>query len=83
MRKVIIVLLLSLVVVGCSAVTDNPPKPMQVDTPANNTPEVIVNQPKLEQPEEEPEIPIYLEDLSMVMTILEPDSIGTTYIEAT
>lgn len=83
MKKAIIVLLLSFIVTGCSAVTDNPPKPMQVDTPSNAVPDVTVNAPEPEKIEEEPEVPIYIDDLPLIISFLEPNSLGTVYLEAT
>lgn len=82
MKKAILALLLSFMITGCSAITDNPPKPMQVDTPSNDT-TGIKNEEPTPEPTSEDEIPIYLDEIPIILTILEPDSIGNVYVEAT
>lgn len=69
--KKISMLLLLLLLTGCT------PRP-------GSTPPLQVAAPVIEEPQQDPEeeLPIYLEELPIVLTILEPNSGGNVFVEA-
>lgn len=81
MRKIAILFVL-LALTGCAYPQDQAPKPMEPNPVPQDNSGITVEEP--EDPEEpSDEIPIYLEDLPIILSIREPDSIGTIYMDAT
>lgn len=85
MKKLLVVLLtlIALFVTACSSNTANINAIDSEDITTNDN-NIESEQEEQEEPEEEKEeVPINLEDIKPEITILEPDSIGTVYMEAT
>lgn len=82
MRKTAILFLL-LALTGCAYPQDQAPKPMEPNPVPQDNSGIKAEQPADPELEESEEIPIYLEDLPIILSIREPNSIGTVYLDAT
>lgn len=75
MKKTLLtlILVLSLILVGCDSKTNEVPKKPSNDEAAST----------IDDTKEDDELPIHPDDVKPVITILEPNSIGEVYMEAT
>jgi hypothetical protein len=81
MKKIALVLLF-LLFTGCAYPQNETPGPMEPTPVPQDNSDVSVDEPEeLEEPSDE--VPIYLDDLPIILSIREPDTIGTIYMDAT
>lgn len=82
MKKVTFVVLVLLFLTGCTYPQKEIPKPMEPNPVTQDKTDITVDQPK-EPVESAEEVPIFLDDLPIAISIRKPDSIGTIYMDAT
>ena len=81
MKKIAFVLLL-LLFTGCTYPQNEVPAPAEPNPVTQDKSEITVDEPK-EPVESADEVPIYLDDLPITISIREANSIGTIYMDAT
>lgn len=82
MKKTAFMILLLLFFSGCAYPQKEVPAPMEPNPVTQDKTDIKVDEPK-EPVESADEIPIFLDDLPISITIREADSIGTIYMDAT
>lgn len=82
MKKILLSLLIVLALVGCDQQTEQFTNDSN-DMEENIVEEVDIANEEVEEEVTEDEMPIHPDEITADITILEPDSIGTVYMEAT
>ena len=80
--KNIILVLMFLLITGCTYPQNDIPVPLEANpVPQDNKDITFDDQNEIQ--ENSDEVPIYLDDLPIILSMREPDSTGTVYIDAT
>lgn len=82
MKKVAFAVLFLLFVTGCAYPQKEVPKPMEPNPVTQDKTDITVDEPK-EPVESADEVPIFLDELPISISIREANSIGTIYMDAT
>ena len=82
MKKVTLAVLILLFLTSCAYPQKEVPKPMEPNPVTQDKTDITVDQPK-EPVESAEEVPVFLDELPISITIRNADSIGTIYMDAT